>query len=108
MLTAQRESPLQPEQGEKQASQQGVADIIHQRNFWHWVGILESAAGGTPAATVMLDQSRLSLSVEAAVSAAFDESAATLSSIATQLQRTASGLLIWFFDQDNRCAGEKS
>ena|SRR5437667_5439607 len=108
MLPSQRESPLEPEQGEKKGSQQGVADVIHQGNFGHWIGILENAAGGTAAATVMLDQSRRSLSVEAAVSAAFNESAATLSSIATQLQRTASGLLIWFFDQDNRCAGEKS
>ncbi len=32
----------------------------------------------------------------------------TLSSAAIQLQRTASSVLIWFFDQDNRCAGEKS
>ena len=93
---------MEPEQDEKKANQHGVADVIHQGNLWHWIDILESAAGGTPAATVMLDQSRRSLSVEAAVSAAFNESAATLSSAATPLQRTASSVLIWFFDQDNR------
>src|SRR5262245_40308235 len=96
MLSSQCESPLEQEQSEKQASQQRVANVIHQGNFGHWIGILESAAGGTPAATVMLDQSRRSFSVEAAVSATFNESAATLSSTATQLQRTASSVPIGF------------
>jgi hypothetical protein len=27
--------PLKPEEDEKQASQQWVADVIHQGNFWH-------------------------------------------------------------------------
>jgi len=35
MLASQRESPLKPEQDEKQASQHWIADIIHERNFWH-------------------------------------------------------------------------
>ena len=35
LLAAQRESPLQPEQDEKHASQQRPADIIDQRNFGH-------------------------------------------------------------------------
>jgi hypothetical protein len=67
---------LEQEQREKQASQQRVANVIHQRNFGH----------------------RLDMDVVTI----------TLSSVATQLQRTASSVLIWFFDQDNRCAGEKS
>jgi hypothetical protein len=35
MLAAQRESPLQQEQCEKQAAQQRPPYIIHQGNFWH-------------------------------------------------------------------------
>jgi hypothetical protein len=35
MLSSQRESPLKPQQGEQQASQQRVADVIHQGDFWH-------------------------------------------------------------------------
>jgi hypothetical protein len=35
MSASQRESPLKPEQDEKQASQQWVADVIHERKFWH-------------------------------------------------------------------------
>jgi len=35
MLSSQRESPLKPYQDEQQASQQGVADVIHQGDFWH-------------------------------------------------------------------------
>jgi hypothetical protein len=35
MLTSQWETPLKPEQGEKQANQQWIADVIHQGNFRH-------------------------------------------------------------------------
>ena len=35
MLSSQRESPLKPEQDEKQASQQWIADVIHQGNLRH-------------------------------------------------------------------------
>jgi hypothetical protein len=35
MLSSQRESPLKPQQDEQQASQQRVADVIHQGDFWH-------------------------------------------------------------------------
>ena len=35
MLSSQRESPLKPEQDEKQASQQWIADVIHERNLGH-------------------------------------------------------------------------
>jgi len=35
MLSSQRESPLKQEQGKKEASQQWVADVIHQGNSWH-------------------------------------------------------------------------
>src|SRR5438477_6320709 len=35
MVASQRESPLKPKQDEKQASQQWVAEIVHERNLWH-------------------------------------------------------------------------
>jgi hypothetical protein len=35
MLAAQREAPLQPEQGEKYTSQQRSANIVDQRNSLH-------------------------------------------------------------------------
>jgi hypothetical protein len=35
MLSSQRESPLEPEQDKKQASQQWIADVIHQGNLRH-------------------------------------------------------------------------
>ena len=38
MLSSQRGSPLKPEQGKKHASQQGVADIIHEGELWHGIG----------------------------------------------------------------------
>ncbi len=37
-----------------------------------------------------------------------DVTVMTLSSAATHLQRTASSVLIWSFNQDNQCAVEKS
>jgi hypothetical protein len=37
MLSPQRESPLKPEQGEKQTSQQRVAYVIHERELWHGI-----------------------------------------------------------------------
>jgi hypothetical protein len=38
MFSSQRESPLKPKQREKQASQQRIADVIHQGNFLHGPG----------------------------------------------------------------------
>src|SRR4030095_11067417 len=38
MLATQRKTPLQQEQCEKYTSEQWPADVIHQRNFWHWIG----------------------------------------------------------------------
>ena len=35
VLSSQRESPLKPEQGEKQASQQRIADVIHEMKLLH-------------------------------------------------------------------------
>lgn len=38
VLASQRVSPLKPEQGEQEASQQRVADVIHEGNFLHGPG----------------------------------------------------------------------
>lgn len=38
MLSAQRESPLKPEQDDKQARQQWVSNVIDKGNFWHGLG----------------------------------------------------------------------
>jgi len=38
VLASQRESPLKPEQDEKEASQQRVAHVIHERKFSHGSG----------------------------------------------------------------------
>ena len=48
MVPSQRESPLKPQQDEKQASQEWVADVIHQRNFWHRIvdEISKNVSGG--------------------------------------------------------------
>jgi hypothetical protein len=35
MLPSQWESPLKPEQDQKKANQQRIADVIHERNLAH-------------------------------------------------------------------------